>query len=193
MRKSSDGIRPNTRPAMTPIASATINPVRCMLPFRPRHSRAAEARSSGGVWKWKGGATSARPAMLSSRHVRPPPRFLVRVRLDLLLSGGHAHRRTCARSRRERALAAIPAGADLQGAGLDHVAVQHLPGEGRVYVARPRADLRRTEPTFRAAGTVPAEHAPDGPRRADRFRAGLGRSLDLRGVSQRTRGRPGHW
>src|SRR3974390_3679696 len=143
-------------------------------------------------------ATSARPAGLNSRHVRPPPLFLVRVRLDLLVSGGHAHGRTCARWRRERALAAVPAGADLQGTRLDHVAVQHLPGEGRVgegrvYVARPRADLRRTGPTFRAAGTVPAEYAADGPRRADRFRAGLGRRLDLRGVSQRIRGRPGHW
>ena len=46
-------------------------------------------------------------------------------------------------SRRRGALSPVPARADLQGAGLDHVAVQSLSRQGPPHVARSRAAVRR--------------------------------------------------
>src|SRR3982075_3210143 len=90
------------------------------------------------------GQASPENAMLP--HAPTGARFLVRFRLHLLLSGRHADRPAGRASRRLRALPAIPAGADLQGAGLDHLAVQPLSRQGPQYVARPRAAVRGLKP-----------------------------------------------
>src|SRR5215510_15014247 len=87
---------------------------------------------------------------LTSKHVSEH-RFLVRLRLDLFLSGRHADRTTGAGGGRTGALPPVPAGADLQGAGLDHLAVQSLSGQGPPHVARPRAAMRGPLPPLPAA------------------------------------------
>ena len=69
--------------------------------------------------------------------VNAHPRFLVRLRLDLLLSGGVADRPAGGRGRRDGPLPAVPAGSDLQGAGVGLIAVQRLRDQGPPHVARP--------------------------------------------------------
>ena len=81
-------------------------------------------------------ARSFKEARLAERRV------LVRVREHLFLSGGAQGRRARRRAGREPCLAAVPARADLHGARLARLAVQHLSRQGPLHVARPRADLR---------------------------------------------------
>ena len=88
------------------------------------------------------------------------------------------------------ALSAVPARTDLQGAGLDHVAVQSLSGEGPPHVARPRAAVRGPRPAVPAARSVSAEQPAGGARRAGRARRRLGRRLLPRGVPRAVRRRP---
>ena len=114
-------------------------------------------------------------------------RFLVRLRLDLLLPGGNAHRNARRQSRCRRALPAVPAGADLQGAGLGYLAVQSLRGEGPPHVARPRAAVRRPLPAVPTAGTVSTEQSVGGARGAGRAGRRLGRRILPCGISGRVR------
>src|SRR3974377_28292 len=101
-------------------------------------------------------------------------RLLVRIRLHLFLSGRHAHRRPSASKRRAGPLAALPARSDLQSAGLGQFAVQHLPRQRSLQVARSRPNLRPARPAVHSAGAVSAKYGTRRPRRADRARAALG-------------------
>ena len=98
-------------------------------------------------------------------------------------------RRWPQRSRRHGALAAVSARADLQGAGLGHLAVQSLSRQGPLYVARPGADLRRAWTAVRGPAAVSAKQPAGGARRAGRPGTGLGRGFCARGLSRRIRRR----
>ena len=92
-------------------------------------------------------------------------------------------------ARREPCLAPVPARADLRGAGLARLAVQHLSRQGPLHVARPRADLRgdgRSAQAARAFST--AEPA----RRAGRARARRRPASEFLAPSLRRRIRPRH-
>ena len=96
------------------------------------------------------------------------------------------------RGRRDRALSAVPAGADLQGPGLGHLAVQRLRGQGPPHVARPRAAVRRPGAAVPAPGAVPAVEPAGGAGGAGRARRRLGRGFLPGGVPGRVRRRPPH-
>ena len=69
-------------------------------------------------------------------------------------------------SRRRGAVPAVPARADLQGAGLGHLAVQPLPGQGPLHVARPGAAVRRPGAAVPPPRAVSAEQPAGGAHRA---------------------------
>ena len=96
-----------------------------------------------------------------------------------------------AAAKRAGALSAVPARADLQGAGLGHVAVQPLRGQGPLHVARPGAACRRPRAAVPPARSVSAEQPAAGARGAGRAGARLGRGLFRRGLYGAVRrGRP---
>src|SRR5262250_556018 len=82
-----------------------------------------------------------------------------------------------AKSRGPGALAPVPAGTDFQGAGLDHLAVQPLPGQGPPYVARPRAVMRGVAARVPPSRSLPAEQSARGARGAGGARPAVGRSI----------------
>src|SRR6185295_9339460 len=130
-------------------------------------------------------------------HGGTDPRLLVRVWLDLLVPGGHAHRPAGSRGRRRGASTALPARTDFPGAGLGHLAIQPLPGQGPSYVARPRAHLRGAVAAVSAAGALSAIGSVGGTRGPGRigssFRQGrLGGGFLSRRLSRRVRRRAPH-
>ncbi len=62
-----------------------------------------------------------------------------------------------AESRRAGRVAAVSVGADLSAAGLERFAVQYLPGEGPVHVARPGARVRWAQHSIAQTNCVPAQ------------------------------------
>src|SRR5207344_1093391 len=124
---------------------------------------------------------------LACLHAPSRARFLVRFCLDLFLSRRHADRTACAKSRGPGALSPVPARADFQGAGLEHFAVQPLPGEGPPYVARPRAVMRGVAARVPASRSLPAEQSARGPRGAGGARAAVGRGILPRNLSRAIR------
>lgn len=117
-------------------------------------------------------------------------RLLVRICIDLLLSGGNARHTAGESRRRDRPLAAVRARSDFQSARLGDLTVQYLSGERPLHVARPGADLRRAEAAVRAAGAVSAEFLAGGARRVTRTGGTLGRELLPRRLSCRIRRKP---
>ena len=93
-------------------------------------------------------------------------------------------------ARRHGALAAVPARADLQGAGLGHLAVQSLSRQGPLHGARLRTAMRRARACVPFAGAVPASHADRRARRAGGFERRLGRGFRARGLSRAVCRRP---
>src|SRR5882757_7527934 len=90
-----------------------------------------------GAWLACSARSSLRSAAaLTSTHGRSCPRFLVRFRLDLFVSGGGSNSAARRCSQGASALPALSARPDLQGAGLGHLAVQSLRGQGPLHVAR---------------------------------------------------------
>src|SRR5262245_15311640 len=85
-------------------------------------------------------ASNAYRRMAWSAHAAP--RLLVRVLLHLFLSCRDADRTVGEGRRCRRALAAVPARADLQVAGDGDVALQPLSVEGQLHVARHEALVR---------------------------------------------------
>ena len=105
----------------------------------------------------------------------PEDRVLVRFRLHLFLSQRHAHRGRWPKTAGvEVVVEAVPARADLPRPGLEHLAVQPLPGQGPLHGARDGAADGSARPALQDAVAVPAEQPARGPAGADRPRRGLG-------------------
>src|SRR6476620_2543482 len=112
-------------------------------------------------------------------------RLLVRLCIDLFVSGGDAYRTARRNGRRHGPVPTVSARADLQGAGLGHLAVQSLSGQGPLPVARPRTAVRGSRPALPAAGTFPAAEPAGGAGCARRLGRRLGRGVLPRGLPDR--------
>ena len=82
-------------------------------------------------------------APLEWRHDRACPRFLVRLRLDLFLSGGDAHRTLASAAGVEVKFRPFLLGPIFKAQGWTTSPFNLYPGQGPQHVARPGTDLRR--------------------------------------------------
>src|SRR5581483_9643099 len=139
-------------------------------------------------------ATEARPSRCASPPQGSPardegPPLLVRVREHVLVPGCRTRRGSGARGGMARRLAPLPPRPDLRIAGVERLAVQRLPGEGPLHVARRRASLREARDRLAAAVAVSAERPARGARRVPRRRRAVVRRLRARGLPRELRRR----